>query len=87
MMGYAIYSLMYQKHKSFYSYSLATLTSFLYLFGFILMTPQLFINYKLKSVAHMNWQVASHSHSVCVKKVSPRSFTGFGLPLLEHLHR
>ena len=28
----------------------------MYLFGFISMTPQLFINYKLKSVAHMPWR-------------------------------
>ena len=29
---------------------------FVYAFGFVLMTPQLFINYKLKSVAHMPWK-------------------------------
>jgi len=27
-----------------------------YTFGFIVMTPQLFINYKLKSVAHLPWK-------------------------------
>ena len=27
-----------------------------YTFGFIMMTPQLFINYKLKSVAHLPWR-------------------------------
>lgn len=26
------------------------------MFGFIAMTPQLYINYKLKSVAHMPWK-------------------------------
>ena len=25
-------------------------------FGFVMMTPQLFINYKLKSVAHLPWR-------------------------------
>jgi hypothetical protein len=29
--------------------------SFIVMFGFIQMTPQLFINYKLKTVEHMNW--------------------------------
>lgn len=29
---------------------------FLLTFGFIMMTPQLFINYKLKSVAHLPWR-------------------------------
>lgn len=30
------------------------------MFGFIMMTPQLFINYKLKSVAHLPWRVMSY---------------------------
>ncbi|GJJ73318.1 hypothetical protein EMPS_05676 [Entomortierella parvispora] len=50
---YAIYSLLYEEHKSWYSYVVGTLVGFVYTFGFIKMTPQLFINYKLKSVAHM----------------------------------
>jgi hypothetical protein len=32
------------------------MVGFVYTFGFISMTPQLFINYKLKSVAHMPWK-------------------------------
>ena len=32
------------------------MVGFVYAFGFILMTPQLFINYKLKSVAHLPWR-------------------------------
>jgi hypothetical protein len=54
--GYAIYSLLYDEHKSWYSYVLGTLVGFVYMFGFITMTPQLFINYKLKSIAHMPWR-------------------------------
>ncbi|KAI7828597.1 cleft lip and palate associated transmembrane protein [Gamsiella multidivaricata] len=50
---YAVYSLLYQEHKSWYSFIVSTLVGFVYTFGFIKMTPQLFINYKLKSVAHM----------------------------------
>ncbi|KAG0242375.1 hypothetical protein BGW41_004386 [Actinomortierella wolfii] len=50
---YAVYSLLYQEHKSWYSFVVSTLVGFVYTFGFIKMTPQLFINYKLKSVAHM----------------------------------
>lgn len=30
--------------------------AFIAIFGFILMTPQLYINYKLKSVEHLNWR-------------------------------
>ncbi|KAK3814201.1 MAG: cleft lip and palate transmembrane protein 1 [Benniella sp.] len=51
--AYAVYSLLYQEHKSWYSFVVGTLVGFVYTFGFIKMTPQLFINYKLKSVAHM----------------------------------
>ncbi|RCH80039.1 hypothetical protein CU098_003112, partial [Rhizopus stolonifer] len=54
--GYAIYSLYYEEHKSWYSYVLKTLVEFVYMFGFITMLPQLYINYRLKSVAHMPWK-------------------------------
>ena len=33
-----------------------TLVGAVYLFGFITMCPQLYINYKLKSVAHLPWR-------------------------------
>lgn len=54
--GYSLYSLVHATHKSFYSWLLGSLVGFVYAFGFILMTPQLWINYKLKSVAHMPWK-------------------------------
>ncbi|PHT30889.1 hypothetical protein CQW23_27226 [Capsicum baccatum] len=53
---FAIYSLMYDRHKSWYSWILSSLTSCVYMFGFVMMCPQLFINYKLKSVAHLPWR-------------------------------
>jgi len=56
MAGFAVYSLKYDKHKSWYSWVLSSLTSCVYMFGFIMMCPQLFINYKLQSVAHMPWR-------------------------------
>lgn len=54
--GYALYSLLYEKHRSWYSWALTSTTGFIYTFGFIQMVPQLYINYKLKSVAHMPWR-------------------------------
>lgn len=56
IIGYAIYSLIYNTHKSWYSWVLSSLTGCVYTFGFIMMCPQLFINYKLKSVAHLPWK-------------------------------
>ncbi|KAJ4950483.1 hypothetical protein NE237_027315 [Protea cynaroides] len=52
----SVYSLLYERHKSWYSWILSSLTSCVYMFGFIMMCPQLFINYKLKSVAHLPWR-------------------------------
>ena len=54
--GCAMYSLVYAEHKNMYSWILSTAVGFIYAAGFILMTPQLFINYKLKSVAHLPWR-------------------------------
>ncbi|PNW78427.1 hypothetical protein CHLRE_09g397900v5 [Chlamydomonas reinhardtii] len=56
VIGYSIYALMYKTHKSWYSWILSSLVGAVYMFGFILMCPQLYLNYKLKSVAHLPWR-------------------------------
>lgn len=53
LIGYSIYSLLYQTHRSWYSFIITTLAQAIYMFGFVQLIPQLIINYKLKSVAHM----------------------------------
>jgi hypothetical protein len=40
VIGYSIYSLMYKTHKSWYSWILSSLVGAVYMFGFILMCPQ-----------------------------------------------
>ena len=55
IIGYLAYSLLYNDYTSWYSFALSAGTGIFYTFGFIMMTPQLFINYKLKSVAHLSW--------------------------------
>lgn len=52
----AVYSLLYQPHKSWYSWTLNSLVNGVYAFGFLFMLPQLFVNYKLKSVAALPWR-------------------------------
>ncbi|RWS12276.1 cleft lip and palate transmembrane protein 1-like protein [Dinothrombium tinctorium] len=52
----AIYSLLYTQHKSWYSWAIQSAANGVYAFGFLFMLPQLFINYKLKSVAHLPWR-------------------------------
>ncbi|XP_039951246.1 putative lipid scramblase CLPTM1 [Bactrocera neohumeralis] len=60
LIGYFIYSLVYNQHKGWYSFVLNMLYGYLLTFGFIMMTPQLFINYKLKSVAHLPWRMMTY---------------------------
>ena len=53
LLAYAAYSLKYETHKSWYSFVIATLVGSVYAYGFLMMVPSLYINYRLKSVAHM----------------------------------
>jgi len=48
-------SLLYEKHASWYSWAISSMTSCVYTFGFITMCPQLYINHRLKSVSHLPW--------------------------------
>lgn len=56
LLAAAAYSLIYQPHKSWYSWVVRSLVNGVYAFGFLFMLPQLFVNYKLKSVAHLPWK-------------------------------
>ncbi|KAL7521603.1 hypothetical protein ACHAWX_006619 [Stephanocyclus meneghinianus] len=60
VVAYAIYSLVKELHAGWYSWFITTASSFVYAIGFVLMTPQLFLNYKLKSVAHLPWRVLGY---------------------------
>lgn len=53
LLAYAIYSLVYDTHKSWYSFVIETLVGSVYAYGFLMMVPSLYINYRLQSVAHM----------------------------------
>lgn len=53
VVGYATYSLVYERHRSWYSWLLTSAVNYVYLFGFVQLVPQLYINYRLKSVAHL----------------------------------
>ncbi|CAH0473505.1 unnamed protein product [Peronospora belbahrii] len=55
--GYAVYSLMYVPHTGWYAWLLESLTTTVYGLGFAFMLPQLVINYRLKSVAHLQWRL------------------------------
>ncbi|XP_046389208.1 cleft lip and palate transmembrane protein 1-like protein [Ischnura elegans] len=55
-LGGAVYSLIYHPHKGWYSWCVHSLVNGVYAFGFLFMLPQLFVNYRLKSVAHLPWR-------------------------------
>lgn len=46
--AYAAYSLLYNTHKSWYSFVIETLVGSVYAYGFLMMVPSLYINYRLK---------------------------------------
>lgn len=53
LLAYAGYSLVYDTHKSWYSYIIAALVGSVYAYGFLMMLPALYVNHRLKSVAHI----------------------------------
>ncbi|TMS34912.1 hypothetical protein L596_002410 [Steinernema carpocapsae] len=55
-LGGSLYSLVYVPHKSWYNWVVRCAANGVYAFGFLFMLPQLFVNYKLKSVAHLPWR-------------------------------
>eukprot|EP00441_Pelagodinium_beii_P027617 CAMPEP_0197677498 /NCGR_PEP_ID=MMETSP1338-20131121/88504_1 /TAXON_ID=43686 ORGANISM="Pelagodinium beii, Strain RCC1491" /NCGR_SAMPLE_ID=MMETSP1338 /ASSEMBLY_ACC=CAM_ASM_000754 /LENGTH=557 /DNA_ID=CAMNT_0043258325 /DNA_START=14 /DNA_END=1684 /DNA_ORIENTATION=+ len=58
--GYAVRSALYGKHRGWYSFFVSTAAGGVYTFGFVMMTPQLYINYKLKSVEHLPWRALTY---------------------------
>lgn len=46
--AYAVYSVLYDTHKSWYSFVITTLVGSVYAYGFLMMVPSLYINYRLK---------------------------------------
>jgi len=57
LVGGAVYSLLYTPHRGWWSWLLQSLVNGVYCFGFLFMMPQLFLNYRLKSVAHLPLRV------------------------------
>ena len=60
LFGYTMYSLAYNEHSGWYSFVIGTLVSFIYMFGFVMMCPQLYMNYKLKSTAFLPWRMMTY---------------------------
>jgi hypothetical protein len=48
LLAYAGYSVVYDTHKSWYSFVVTTLVGSVYAYGFLMMVPSLYINYRLQ---------------------------------------
>jgi len=57
---YTFHTLVNEEHSGWYSWFITSASSAMYGIGFVFMTPQLFLNYKLKSVAHLPWKVLGY---------------------------
>eukprot|EP00835_Amoeboradix_gromovi_P002391 NODE_135_length_18075_cov_0.518413.p4 type:complete len:480 gc:universal NODE_135_length_18075_cov_0.518413:17345-15906(-) len=60
LIAYAVYSVLYDSFSNNYSLFIKIMASFVYGFQFIIMTPQLFINYHLKSVSHLPFRMLTY---------------------------
>jgi hypothetical protein len=54
---WSLYALKHYEYTSWYSWFISNMANAVYTFGFISMCPQLYVNYRLKSVAHLPWKV------------------------------
>uniref|UniRef100_A0A6B2L1W1 Cleft lip and palate transmembrane protein 1-like protein n=1 Tax=Arcella intermedia TaxID=1963864 RepID=A0A6B2L1W1_9EUKA len=60
VIGWAIYSLFNHQHRTWWSWFISSAANGVYAFGFLMLTPQIFVNYKLKSVAHLPWRAMTY---------------------------
>jgi len=60
IVSFAVRSLIIDEYHSWYAWFISAASGSVYTFGFVAMTPQLFLNYKLKSVAHLPWRVLGY---------------------------
>lgn len=56
IIGGSVYSLLYSTHRSWKSWAIESAANGVYAFGFLFMLPQLYVNYKLKSVSALPWK-------------------------------
>ncbi len=58
---FCIYRLFEYKFRSWYSWAILSLAAASEVFGFVTMTPQIFLNHRLKSVEHLPWTALTYS--------------------------
>merc|ERR1712099_144307 len=58
--GYSIYRMIYYPCRSWYSWLVLSLAVCAQTGGFVVMTPQVFMNYRMKSVEHLPWRALTY---------------------------
>lgn len=58
---FCLYRLFQYKYRSWYSWAILSLAAASEVFGFVTMTPQIFLNHRLKSVEHLPWTALTYS--------------------------
>lgn len=87
LLAYAIYSLVYEKHKSVYSYVIETLVGSVYAYGFLMMVPQ--VNHPYPSISPaisstLLTATALHQLQTQIRLPHARSRSGKPKPLSSH---
>ena len=57
ILGTALYARRHYHYENHWSWIISHAANAVYAFGFIALCPQLYINYRLKSAAHLSWKV------------------------------
>merc|ERR1719195_178364 len=58
--SFCAYRLVYHRCRSWYSWLVLSLAVCAQMGGFVVMTPQVFMNYRLKSVEHLPWRALTY---------------------------
>merc|ERR1712187_225940 len=60
LVAVCMYRLIHMKFRSWYSWIVLSLAICSQTCGFVVMTPQVFMNYRLKSVEHLPWRALTY---------------------------
>lgn len=89
LIAYAIYSLVYETHKSWYSFIIETLVGSVYAYGFLMMVPSLYINYRLKVSGNLYF--LPFLAGIFIDKIPlvrrPYAWQGTDLQVPQHFYR
>merc|ERR1712217_19114 len=84
--GFCVYRLFKYEFRSWYSWIVLSLAICSQMGGFVVMTPQVFMNYRLKSVEHLPWRALTYQaintfiddiFSLCIRMPEVQKYSVF----------